>query len=207
MGNRRFIFACSIFAILFLTGCSARSPIVSEWRNPAYTVGAFNRILVGGLASDTSIRRNFEDEFVSQLRAAGVDAVPSYRILSDEEKIDEARLREAAQKAGADALLFTRVIQVDQKTQYGPGYFPYTSFGIFGSHVGASWHGLAGAPTVYRYNEYVSETTLYDVCKNDVVWTGTIKTTEPENLRTAIRSYVEVVMQTLREKNLLGNKL
>jgi hypothetical protein len=104
-------------------------------------------------------------------------------------------------------LLFTRVIQVDQKTQYGPGYFPYTSFGIFGSHVGASWHGLAGAPTVYRYKEYVSETTLYDVRKNDVVWTGTIKTAEPENMRTAIRSYVEVVMQTLREKNLLGNKL
>lgn len=180
---------------------------MSEWRNPAYIVGAFSRILVGGLDSDTSIRRNFEDEFVSQLRAAGVDAVPSYRILSDEEKIDEARLREAAQKAGADALLFTRVIQVDQKTQYGPGYFPYTSFGIFGSHVGASWHGLAGSPTVYRYNEYVSETTLYDVRKNDVVWTGTIKTAEPENMRTAIRSYVEVVMQTLREKNLLGNKL
>ena len=179
---------------------------MSEWRNPAYTAGAFNRVLVGGLASNTSIRRNFEDEFVNQLRAAGVDAVPSYRIVADEEKIDEAKLREAARKAGADALLFARVIQVDQKTQYGPGYFPYTSFGIFGSHVGASWHGLAGAPTVYRYNEYLSETTLYDVRKNDVVWTGTIKTAEPENMRTAIRSYVEVVMQTLREKNLLGNK-
>jgi hypothetical protein len=61
-------------------------------------------------------------------------------------------------------------------------------------------------PSVYRYKEYVSETTLYDVVKNDVVWTGTIKTTEPENVRTAIKSYVEAVMKVLDEKNLIRKR-
>ena len=156
MGNRRFIFACISFAILFLTGCSARSPIVSEWRNPAYTVGAFNRILVGGLASDTSIRRNFEDEFVSQLRAVGVDAVPSYRILSDEEKIDEARLREAAQKAGADALLFTG-----------------QTLGLLLAWLAGSDHGLGMSansfPIAYETSEYVA----YGAVNLVIVLTGT----------------------------------
>jgi hypothetical protein len=190
-----------LIALQIANGCAATTPIVSEWRNPAYSSASFRRIVVGGLGGETSIRRNFEDEFVAQLRAAGVDALPSYRVIPDEEKIDETKLKQAAQKAGADAALFARLIQVEEKRQYGPGYFPHTSLGVFGSHVGASWYGLGGAPTVYRYNEYVSETTLYDVGKNEVVWTATIKTTEPENMRTAIKSYVDAVMKTLQEKN------
>jgi hypothetical protein len=192
-----------LFIMLVFGACSATTPIVSEWRNPAYASGSFRRIMVGALGGDTSVRRNFEDEFVAQLRAAGIDALPSYRFTTESEKIDEASLKQAAQKASADALLFARLIQVEQKSQYGPGYFPSTSLGIFGSNVGATWHGLGGAPTVYRYNEYVSETTLHDLGKNEIVWTGTIKTTEPENVRTAIKSYVEAVMKTLQEKNLI----
>jgi hypothetical protein len=189
--------------LMLLAGCSTANPIVSEWRNPAYSGGAFRRVLVGALGDDTSIRRNFEDEFVAQLRAAGVDATPSYQVFPENERVDENRLKEAAKKANMDAVLLARLIQAEEKTQYNPGYFPYTSFGIFGSNVGASWHGLGGAPSVYRYKEYVSETTLHDVNKNDVVWTATIKTTEPENVRTGIRSYVEAVMKALQDKNLV----
>lgn len=199
-----------LFVMLVFAGCSAAKPIVlSEWHSPAHPAGAFKRIMVGGLGGETSIRRNFEDEFVLQLRASGVDAVPSYSVIPDEEKIDEARLKKAAQEARADALLFARLVQTEHKTEYGPGYFPYTSLGIFGSSsasswYGLSWYGLGGAPSVYRYNEYISETTFYDLSKNDVVWTGTIKTTERENVRSAIKSYVETVIKKLQERNLLG---
>ena len=187
-------------------GCSTTSPIISEWRNPGYGSTSFKRMMVGGLGGETSIRRNFEDEFVAQLRATGIDALPSYRFLPDEEMIDEAKLKQAAQKAGADAVIFARSVSVEQKTQMGPNYYPMPWFGIYGSHVGASWQGLYGAPSVYRYNEYTSETTLYDVGKNEVVWTGTIRTTEPENVRTAIKSYVEAVMKALDEKNLIRRR-
>ena len=190
---------------LTLSACSTASPIVSEWRNPAYALGPFKRIMVGGLSRETSVRRNVEDEFVIQLRAAGIDALASYRYIPEDEGIDENNLKQAAQKARADAVLFARSVKMEQKTNYGPT-FPYLSFGIFGSNVGASWSGLSGAPGAYRYNEYTSETTLYDVAKNEVVWTGTIKTTEPENVQTAIKSYVEAVMKALNAQNLLPGR-
>ena len=190
---------------LTLSACSTASPILSEWRNPAYALGPFKRIMVGGLSRETSARRNFEDEFVVQLRAAGIDALASYRYIPEDEGIDENNLKQAAQKARADAVLFARSVKMEQKTNYGPT-FPYLSFGIFGSNVGASWSGLSGAPGAYRYNEYTSETTLYDVAKNEVVWTGTIKTTEPENVQTAIKSYVEAVMKALDAQNLLPGR-
>ena len=67
-----------------LSGCSTTTPIVSEWRNPAYTAGSFKRIMVGGLGEETSVRRNFEDEFLAQFRGAGIDALPSYRYMTDD---------------------------------------------------------------------------------------------------------------------------
>jgi hypothetical protein len=190
---------------LTLSACSTATSIVSEWRNPAYALGPLKRIMVGGLSRETSVRRNFEDEFVIQLRAAGIDALASYRYIPEDEGIDENNLKRAAQKARADAVLFARSVKMEQKTNYGPT-FPYLSFGIFGSNVGASWSGLSGAPGAYRYNEYTSETTLYDVAKNEVVWTGTIKTTEPENVQTAIKSYVKAVMKALDAQNLLPGR-
>ena len=201
-----------VFALLVLTaalalaGCSTTKPIVNEWSNPGYTSSSFARIMVGGAGEQTSILRNFEDEFVAQLRAAGVDALPSYRYIPEDQSIDEAKLKQAAKGAGADAAILARSVNVERKTEYGPSYYPGTSFGVFGSHVGASWSGLYGAPSIRHYDVYTSETTLYDVAKNDVVWAGTVQTTQPENVNTAIKSYVEAVVKALNEKNLLRIK-
>ena len=205
----RFLQVLGILTVaLTLAGCSMTNPIVSEWRNPSYGPVTFKRVLVGGLSGEPSIRRNFEDEFVAQLGSAGIAAVPSYQYLSEEDKIDESKLKQAAQKAGADAAIFARSIAVEQKTQYGPSYYPTPWFGFFGSHIGAAWSMPYGSPSVYRYNEYTSETTLYDVGKNEIVWTATVKTQEPEDVKAAIKNYVQAVIKSLQEKNLLvrGNK-
>jgi hypothetical protein len=197
----------TVLVTLTLSGCStATTPIVSEWRNPAYAAGPFKRIMVGGPSNDTSVRRNFEDEFVVQLRAAGVDALASYRYIPEDQGIDEDKLKQAAQKARADAVLFPRSVQTEQKTEFGPA-FPYFSFGVFGSHAGASWSGIPGASGAYRYNEFTTETTLYDVAKNELVWSGTIKTTdESENVQATIKSYVQAVMKALDAQKLLPGR-
>ena len=44
------------------------------------------------------------------------------------------------------------------------------------------------------------------MAKNDLVWSGTIKTTEPENVQTAIKSYVEAVIKALEAQNLLPGR-
>jgi hypothetical protein len=189
------------FITLTLNGCSTATPIVSEWRNPAHTSGSFQRLMIGGPRGETTLRRNFEDEFVTQLTAAGIDALPSYRYLPENEPIDENNLKQAAQKARADALLLMGTIRVEEKTNY-PMVGPEFSFGIFGSSGGAGWSGFPGASGPYRYNEYTSETALYDLARNDLVWTGTVKTTEPTDVQTAIKFYVQTITKALAAQNL-----
>ncbi len=203
--SRIFIFAVFV-TTFFIFACSASNFIVSEWHNPAYTAPVFKSVLIGGLSEQTSVRRNFEDEFLAQLRAAGVDAFPSYRHIPEDEKIDDVKLRQAALTAGVDALLIARPVRVEQKTELGPSYYPVPSVGIFGRNVSGVWHGGYGAPSVTRYTEYTSEATLHDLVKNEVVWSATLRTSERENLNTAVKLYVEAVIDALKKKNLLAVK-
>ena len=200
-------FGSSIALATFtFAGCSSNKMLVSQWTSPAYVSPSFRRILIGGVDGQTSIRRNFEDEFVNQLRTIGVDAVASYRYIPEESRIDDAKLKQAAKEAGADALIGVRTINVEQKTDISPSYYPVPGFGIFGHHFGASWYGPYGAPTVSRYEVYTSEATLFDLTKNEMVWTGTFKTAEPENINVAIKNYVGEIIKALEDKNLLGAK-
>jgi hypothetical protein len=196
----------ALVSLLIFGGCSTSNFVVSEWRNPAYSAPSFKSVLVGGLSEQTSVRRNFEDEFVAQLRASGINALPSYRYIADEEKVDESKLKQIARQAGAEALILARPVKVEQRTEYGPSYYPVPSIGIFGSNVGAVWQGPYGGPSVTRYTEYTSEATLHDLAKDQIVWTATLRTSEQENLNTAVKLYVEAVINALKEKNLLGAK-
>jgi hypothetical protein len=193
-------------AMLFFAGCASTPMLVSQWTNPAYESPSFKRIAVSCVDGHISIRRNCEDEFVAQLRAAGVDALPSYRSFSEDAKTDETKVKQIAKEAGADGALIVRPVRVEEKTEVSPTYFPSPGFGIFGRHVSATWYGWYGAPRVYRYEEYTSEATLNDLRKNEVVWTGTLKTTAPDNVDSAIKTYVGNVIGALKDKNLLGMK-
>lgn len=194
-----------LFITLALNGCSTATTIVSEWRNPAQTSGSFQRLMIGGPSGDVSVRRNFEDEFVAQLAAVGVNASPSYRYMRENEETNENNLKQAAQKARADGLLFVRSVSVEEKTNY-PAIGPEISFGIFGSNIGAAWSGISGTSGPYRYNEYTSETALYDITKDELVWTGTVRMTEPTNVQTAIKSYVQTITKALAAQNLFPKK-
>ncbi len=187
-------------------GCAPRGLLINEWSNPEYRQPVFTTIMVGGVEGPTSIRRNFEDEFAAQLRAAGIHALPSYRYFKNDEVIDEAKLKHAARQSGADALITARLVSVEHKTELGPSVYASPAFGIFGGNVSATWYGLFGRPRVERYEVYTSETTLYDLKKNEVVWTGTLQTTQQGNTQAAIKTYVETVINALREKDLLDGR-
>lgn len=161
-------------------------------------------MVVGAIEQD-AIRRNLEDRFVAELRAAGVDALPSYRLVADPGKDIEASVKTALQSAGADGVLVTRLIRVEQRTDASPGYLqPHFGFGYYRwYHPGWYGGGYYTPPSFYQYPVYYSETTLYNAAKNDIVWTGTIRTIDPENANQAIEDYVATVVSALKVNHLL----
>ena len=59
---------------------------------------------------------------------------------------------------------------------------------------------------MYRYDVYISETSLYDLADNQLVWSGTVETTEPSDIDKEIKRYVERVIAALKEKKLLPSE-
>ena len=191
----------ALIAALMFAGC-ASTELVNQWSNPAYTAPSFKRVMVIGVTRQASIRRNFEDEFVTQLKAAGLDAVPSYQYIPDEGQVEEPLLNKAVLAAGADAAIITRLVQKEQKTQITPGVYPPPGFGFYGWYSWG-WAGYYEPPRVYQYDVYTSETSLYDVTKNQVVWAGTAQTTAPGDINREIRDYAEIMIKALKEKKLI----
>ena len=135
------IFALAMAVALGLAACAASTKIVNQWVSPDYTSARFNKIMVIGVSKQPSIRRTFEDEFVKQLKAAGVEAVPSYLYIPEDGQVDEGRLQEAVKRANADGVIITRLVRVEKKTEVSPGFYqpaPAFSYGFYGGYS-AAW--------------------------------------------------------------------
>jgi hypothetical protein len=193
----------ALFAVvLSMAGCAA-SKIVNQWHDPAYSSAGFKQIVVIGVSKQASIRRSFEDEFVAQLKSVGTEAVPSYRFIKEEGQAEEARLLQAVKQTGADGAIITRLVRVERQTQVTPGHYdPFPTYGFYRWYSSA-WGGYYEPPRVYNYEVYVSETSLYDLRRDRLVWAGTVTTTDPGNISKEIRNYVKIVIDALTDKNLL----
>jgi hypothetical protein len=193
-----------VLLLVVATGCSA-ARVVNEWRDPEYVAPHVNRILIVAVSRQASIRRAFEDRFVAELRAAGVDAVPSYRYIPEDGPVVEARLQEAVTQANADAALITRLVRVERKTEVSPGYYepaPALTFGFYRTYT-AAWLGYYEPPRIYQRDVYISETSLYDLRRNRLVWSGTVKTDATGDIDKAIKHYVKTVVKALEREKVL----
>ena len=71
-----------VFSVAILVSACASTQITSVWRDPSYQSRPA-KIMVIGVAKNPINRRLFEDEFVSQLKSHGTDAVASYTVIPD----------------------------------------------------------------------------------------------------------------------------
>ena len=201
LSNRLFRTVAAATA-LTLAAC-ASTELVNQWSNPAYTSPSFKKIMVIGVTKQAGIRRTFEDEFVAQLKAAGVSAIPSYLYIPQDGPVGEAVLKQALKEAGADAVMITRLVGVQKKTEIAPGYYPPDPAMAVHPLYTTAWNDYYEPPIVYQSEVYTSETSLYDTFKNQVVWRGTAQTTAPGNLSQEIKNYAGIVIGALKEKKLI----
>ena len=195
----------ALVVLLVALGCSS-TRLIHQWENPQYVPAGFNRILVIGVSRQPGLRRTFEDTFAARLEAEGVGAVPSHLLIPEDGQVPETRLQEAVERAGADSVLITRLVRVEQRTEVSPGYYapvPALGFGVYPWYSGA-WLGYYEPPRVYQYDVYISETSLYDVGRNQLVWSGTVQTRSPSNLDREIRRYVDTVIKALKKEQVLA---
>ena len=124
-------------------GC-ASTTLQSTWIDPGFTGGPFKKFFVMGLAArDVTARRVFEDIVVAKLQAAGVQAVPAWQFIPRRRRGQRNRILDAAvAQSGADALLMTRLLGIDTRTNVSTMMVPGPVVGPgFGPGFGPGWGG------------------------------------------------------------------
>lgn len=194
-------------AFLLLGAGCASTTLTSVWRDPSYSGGPFRTVLVMGISKEAGIRRIFEDEFSAKLRSVGVTAIPSYTLISQDGEAARAELDAAIAKAGAQGVLVTRLLRIERRTDYAPGYsraVPAVGYyRNFHGYYASSWAPLAYSPQRIDYDIVALETNLWRPQGGELVWSGTTESFAPSDVRQATQEFADVIIKALREQKLI----
>lgn len=200
--NRLFPTVSVILLFSFLLSC-ASSRITSTWRDENYGGGPIEKVLVMGISDETHNRRIFEDVFVKEFQAAGVQALTSYSIFPEDREIDAAEIKAAARERNIDKVLMTHLVEVEKKEVYHPPVSSPAYTYTYGSYYHTVYN-YTHQPGYTTQHEYVKlESGLYDADTEKLIWSAATETVDPDNLANAVTGLSRVIFKNLRESGLL----
>ncbi len=193
----------SVFLIVACAGTKLTSTQVDESRRGK----PVSDILVIGVTykEKEKVRRSFEDRFVAQLRAAGVEAISSGDAISipADLMLEKDEILKAVNKFNNDAVIITHVVGWEEKEVYTP---PAQSYGGYHGYYGWAYgyahsRGYLSTNILYRL-----ATNLYDVKTEKLIWSGKSETLNPYSTKQMIDDVIKVVIKDLQKNNLLPQK-
>lgn len=196
-------------ASLLLTSC-ANTKISQSWVEPD-NKKTYKDLLIIGIAEKEQNRRAYESHFIEELRARGIEAEASYKIIKSGQKIDRETVDKAIEGLDMDGVIVTHLVAVDEETVYRPSmdYMPMYGGGYYGGLYSYYPHvnTYVSRPGYYTTHEtYTLETNLYDVKTEELVWSARSRTFAPESVDEVIVDLTKLLINDLKDKNLIKSK-
>ncbi len=121
-----------LLGLLLLGGVAAGDEVVKVYQDPAFNA-TVSKILVVGVHEDLGVRGQFENTIARAVRSVGASSEASFYSVSGIAELTAEALVAAARKTRADAVLVTRVVDVqtqDVDAATFPDYFrSYSRYG------------------------------------------------------------------------------
>jgi hypothetical protein len=191
--------------VLFLGACADSTTYTSTWKAPN-TVGVTpmgKTIAAVFVTRNESQRRSAEDTMAADLTARGAHGIAAYTLLPNEQRGDAEAARVKLKEAGADGVVVMRVVGKDQQVTYTPGtQFP-SYYSGFGPYWGYGWQ-TAYQPGYLQTDTLISvETLVYSLTQDKLLWGGTSRTTNPNNLSTLVKEVADATAKEMTKEGLL----
>ena len=198
-----------VIFLFILTSC-ATTKLNSVWRDDNYS-GKIKRVLVVGVIKRPALRRFFEQEFVQQLKARGTDAVAGFTVLPPDEEVDKNLIASKLKELDADGVLITSLVDMKTIETYIPGevyyehayYAPPVHYREWDSYYSRSYRAFYKPGYTVKDEVVIMETNLYEAGSEKLVWSALSETFVEGSSNDLTRSFVQVMIKDLSEKNLL----
>lgn len=196
-------FVCAMFSSILMIAC-AGTKLTHTWVDEARRGKPVSNILVIGVTykEKEEVRRSFEDRFVSQLKAAGIQSISSGDAISipTDLQLKKEEILKAVQEFNNDAVIITHLIGKEEKDVYTRSdrrprsYYSYYGWAYDYAHS----PGYSSTKTTVRL-----ATNLYDVKTEKLIWSGKSETLAPDSVNQVIDDVINVVIKDLQKNNLL----
>lgn len=198
--------ALALVLVVACTAGCAPNRLLDHQANPEYVGKPFKRVLVVAVSNESVLGRIYEDRMVALLGQRGVQGIPGYAALGTTGAVDEATLRAVIAKTGADGMLITRTIAVDQATVTSPGQTAIVGVGVgwggFYGYYSGVWTSVYVPPQTTDVGAPVttSDTRLFDARTGTLAWRGTIATKDRDgqaDTASAVQGYAGIVFDAM----------
>jgi hypothetical protein len=189
---------------VLLAACSSSNKISNSWKNPEVTIESakFQTVAVFAMVKNPDMRMDVEDVLASQM--PNTIAVPSYKMLLDEELADLDAVKRKLNERGMEGALILSVRKVDEKTSYySSGMYP-SAYYSFGGYYNYAWNYMYDPYLYSSTNVYVDlEILIYSIKDDKLVWYGESTSVNPETIQQTISELAFAVKQQLVEDGLI----
>lgn len=196
-----------LFSLLFVFGCSQSNKITESWVNPDATKESikFKKVAVFGLVMKTATRQLIEDELARRL--VNTIAVPSYKVVSDDDISKPDIVKAKLSEQGFDGALILRLVDIEKRESYSPGVYPsyYSSFGgYYGYSYGYMYNYTQDYGGTYMTDQIVTAViNIYSLSSDKLIWSGETMSMNPNNVEQTIAELSDNVKKQLIEDGLL----
>lgn len=197
-------FPVILFAVLLIAGCSSSNKISNSWKNPDATIESakFQTVAVFAMMKNPDMRMDVEEAIASQM--PNTIAVPSYKMVTNEELADLNTVKQKLNERGMQGALMLRVKKIDEKTSYySSGMYP-SAYYSFGGYYNYAWNYMYDPYMYSTTNVYVDlEILIYSIKNDKLVWYGESTSVNPETIQQTISELAVSVKNQLIEDGLL----
>lgn len=193
----------SVFlAISFLISCASTN-WTKQWKDNRFE-GEVKKIFVVAVVRNRGPRMMMENEFVSQLKEHGIEAVGSTAVLQEDSLPTKETVAPKVREAGADTVLVVKFVKKETTLSYSPerdSGVPVT--------FDASMDALFQFPETTTQNLpddfylVTMQLTLYQVSTGKPVWSATSETKYQREGLKQIKTYTQSVLKKLVEEKLI----
>ncbi|NCA69789.1 MAG: hypothetical protein EOM91_06715 [Sphingobacteriia bacterium] len=188
--------ACWLGLVAYLTLSCTPGPPRPSWVDPSVTPRPYRHLLVVGVAPNPKIRRVYEDNFATALRATGIQARSAHAVLSDAEVAGSSTLRKAVERSRADGVIVTHLTRAEQHE--GPTHVNPRLHGRLDLYYNRVVNELS-SPTYYASSPALRlETNLYDARRGTLVWSSRSDLLDPSSEETRISQVIATSIERLR---------
>lgn len=193
-----------VVAVLLIAGCSSSNKISNSWKNPEATMESakFQTVAVFAMVKNPDMRMDVEEALASQM--PNTIAVPSYKMITNEELADLNTVKQKLNERGMQGALLLRVKKIDEKTSYySSGMYP-SAYYSFGGYYNYAWNYMYDPYMYSNTNVYVDlEILIYSITNDQLIWYGESTSVNPEGIQQTISELAVSVKNQLVEDGLL----